>query len=628
MRRLVAGLAAVVLLAGLAAAPAAAAAGWDRFEIILWHNHGPAALAAARRLGVTAGMLLGVRGDGPDAALAETLAARVVPLRDAGLGLYVENIATDYYAAYHRWRPDLPETWQLDIARARHQADPADRSVFCRSPGLSDPAALARITARLTAHVRTLGHAPLYYSLADEAGIADLAAAWDFDLSPASLAAMRDWLRGQYGTLAALNSEWGTGFASWDAVLPLTTDAALAVQDGNFAAWADFKAWMDVAFARAVRAGADAMHAADPLARAGLEGAQDPGWGGYDYTLLADTVDVMEVTGDAPTQALAETFNPSLVTLSTAAGASPAVLHGLWRAALAGSRGVVVWDPDARIAAADGTPGPDGLAFAGVFASLRGTLGARLLASVPQPGAVAVLYSPASFRTGWLLDRQAGAGGDWSLRLAEQELTGNAWRDALRQAGSNLAHLGIAPQWLSPALLTGGALRREGLRALILPQALALSDAEVAEIRAFAAAGGLVLADIPPGGYDAHSRRRAVPPLAVAVTLLPGLPRAALGARLAAAGIAPGFTLTLADGAPAADVTVQLRRDGAATLFGIQRDLPPGGDPAGRETVTLAFAAPVRVQDLRQGGPAVRTGRVELQLDPVIPAVLAIAPAP
>jgi len=48
---------------------------------------------------------------------------------------------------------------------------------------------------------------PLYYSLADEAGIADLAAAWDFDLAPASLAVMRVWLKQIYGTLAALNRE-------------------------------------------------------------------------------------------------------------------------------------------------------------------------------------------------------------------------------------------------------------------------------------------------------------------------------------------------------------------------------------------------------------------------------------
>ena len=117
---------------------------------------------------------------------------------------------------------------------------------------------------------------PLFYNLADEAGIGDLAAAWDADISPSSLAAMRQWLRTQYPTLDALNLQWGTTFASWDAVVPELTGAAVGRTDENFSAWADFKAWMDVAFARAVRAGTAAVHHADPAALAALEGGQNP----------------------------------------------------------------------------------------------------------------------------------------------------------------------------------------------------------------------------------------------------------------------------------------------------------------------------------------------------------------
>ena len=64
------------LPAVLAGAPPAAAAGWDRFEIVLWHNHGPAALAGARRLGITAGLAFGVRDDAPPEALDGELARR------------------------------------------------------------------------------------------------------------------------------------------------------------------------------------------------------------------------------------------------------------------------------------------------------------------------------------------------------------------------------------------------------------------------------------------------------------------------------------------------------------------------------------------------------------------------
>ena len=98
--------------------------------------------------------------------------------------------------------------------------------------------------------------------------------------------------------------------------MPELTDAALQRTDGNYSAWADFKAWMDVAFARAVRAGTDALHQADPDAFAGLEGAQVPGWGGYDYSLLAPAVDVMEIY-DSGAMELARAFNPNLIALRT-----------------------------------------------------------------------------------------------------------------------------------------------------------------------------------------------------------------------------------------------------------------------------------------------------------------------
>ena len=603
---------------------AAVAAAWDRYEIILWHNHGPAALAEAHRLGVTAALMFGVRDDQPAAAVAADLNRRAAPLRAAGLGLYVENIATDFYAAYHRWQPGRALTWRFDAAHARHQADKTDLAAFIRLPSLSDPAAFAPIAARLRAHVRALGSAPLYYDLGDETGIADLTAAWDFDLAPVSLAAMRNWLRGQYASLAALNAEWGTDFAAWDDVRPMLTDAALARTDGNFAAWADFKAWMDTAYARAIRAGTDAVHAADPAARAGLEGAQVPGWGGYDYTRLAGAVDVLEVTAAESAQAIAQALNPALITLTTTSGADARARHDVWRAILAGSRGVVLWDPDGDIARPDGTPGPNGQAMAGLFADLAGPIGQRLLAAVPQTDPVAILYSPASFRTRWILDRQtdAAAGQDWSRRVSETELDDTAWRVAMRQAAEGLAHLFLQPRWLSPAMLESGALQRDGIRALVLPHALALSDAELAAIARFAAAGGLVLADTPPGGYDSHSRRRAAPWL-TGVTLLPGLPRAELGRRLAAAGVMPRFTLTRPDGTPATDVTLRVLRAGQATMLAAQRDFPASGDAAQGETLVVTPDRPAHLRDLRHapGSPPV----TRVTLDAVTPALLDVS---
>src|SRR5207302_1155972 len=131
-----------------------------------------------------------------------------------------------------------------------------------REPSLSDPAWLARIRDRVTDVVHSYHpYRSLYFSLGDEMGVAELASAWDFDLGPQSLREMRIWLKAEYGTLAALNEQWGTEFNNWDVVVPMTTRDAVTRSDDNFSAWADFKAWMDVAFARALRTGTDAVHA-------------------------------------------------------------------------------------------------------------------------------------------------------------------------------------------------------------------------------------------------------------------------------------------------------------------------------------------------------------------------------
>ncbi len=617
---------ALLVVLALAAAPPALQAAeteWSGFQIILWHNHGPAALAGARRLGVTAGMVLGERGEALDPAV---LRQRAVPFGAAGLGFYVENIATDFYAPYHRWQPDRPVTWLFDQVRALRRRDPADPAAFRRSPGLSDPAWLARITLRLAVHVRALApFRPLYYSLGDETGIADLAAAWDFDFSGESLAGMRAWLRTQYGSLAALNRAWGSDFATWDAVAPITTDAALARHDDNFAAWADFKAWMDVAFARALRAGTEAVHRADPTARAAIEGAQAPGWGGYDYTLLAGAVDVMEVYDIGNSVEIAHALNPDLVLLTTSGAAGPRETWRLWHAALLGVRGVILWDPDGAVVGPDGIPGPRGAALAPLFAALRGAATARLAAGAPAADPVGILYSPLSWRLRWLLDR-ANEATDWTARDAATEAADdNAARRAIGQAARVLAHRGLAPRWLAPAMLTEGGLA--GLHVLVLPQVLALSDEAAAAIDRFAAAGGTVLADIPPGAFDGHGRRRPFLPLAGRVRLLPGLSEQALLAALAAAGVTPGFTLTRPDGTAVHDVEARLRREEGGILLGLLRDPPAAGEAFDAEEVVLTLQRPARLRDLLGTAPARVAMRQALRLEATRPALLEVAPA-
>lgn len=617
--------AALLCLAGLAGPAVAGASRWDDYQLIMWQDHPVAGMAGLARLGFTGVKL---RGSGGRIDPAD-VAAR----REAGLPWYVENIATDFYAPYHRYMEGKPVTWLFDAARARRRQAPEDRGVFVRAPGLSDPAWLDAVGARLADVVRRQApDRPLFYNLGDETGIGDLSANWDFDLSPASLGAMRAWLRTQYPDLGALNRQWSRRFGSWEEVVPDLTDDAVRRTDDNFSAWADFKAWMDVAFAAAVRAGTDAVHRADPAALSAIEGAQIPGWGGYDYGRLAHAVDVMEIYDSGNALQVAHGLNPALIPLHTAFETGPRADHAAWRDLLRGGRGLIVWDELNDTVRPDGAPGPCGRALAALVAGLR-VVAPALIASRPVAGPVAILYSQASFRTRWLLDQRL-RGAAWSDRDAERELDDNAWRAARRQVVDRLTQLGTEPRWLSTETLEGGALRDGAIKVLMLPHAIALSAAEVEEIKWFAARGGTVLADTEPGVFDGHSRRRAESPLA-GVAQMPQIVRpdaepsgaaglTALADVLAKAGAVPGLAMTGPDGLRASNVEAHVFRNGGVLILALQAAVPWGAPGQ----VGVQLAAPGFVHDMRRVGGPRQADRLAIALDPIEPTILAVSAAP
>ena len=607
---------------------------WTDWQTMIFQSRTPAQLHALHTIGLTGAMLFGSRTDPVqiDAPAAMAL------LFAQGLRGYIENIATDYYAEYHRYRPGQTEAASLDVARARQRA--GDPAAFIRDPGLSDPAWAQRIHDRLTATVRAYApYRPLYYSLADEPGIADLAAAWDFDFAPASLAAFRAWLPTQYPSLAALNQQWATHFPTWDSVFPDTTDAAMLRPGDDFAAWSDFKEWMDLSFATAVRAGTDAIHAADPHALSAIEGGQIPGWGGYDYARLAPALDVMEIYDFGQNVDMARSFNPAIILLSTLSGHTPAQLHALWRSALTGTRGVVLWDEADDLASPDGTLAEGGRALRPTIEALHDGLGALLIAATPAPPRVAILASPASFRVEWMLD-QRHAGPAWVSRDAEAEYADTPMRAATRGFAHLLGHLGVQPHFVSPAMLTDGTLDREDDRVLILPHTLTLSDEEAAAIELFAASGRLVVSDIIPGTFDGHGRRRPAPALdwlfsrytapfplgdGARADAGDGRDRDALD-RLASilrqSGAAPAFHLLDANGETVRDVTGFVRRLGTTTVVMLQ---PDAGSPTRK--VTLVLDAP-RVITPPAPMASMQADRIDLVLDPVTPTWVTLTDRP
>ncbi|HEY2533216.1 MAG TPA: beta-galactosidase [Xanthobacteraceae bacterium] len=608
---------------------------------MIWQQQTQPRLAGLAKLGITAGKIFGERGrlDAAKRKLQEAATFSAL-----GLRFYIENIATDFYSAYHRWHPDHPVNWLFDEVQRLHRLRPDSINAFIRTPSLSDPKWLHQIAHRLRQHVRayTSFH-PLYYSLADEPGIADLSAAWDFDFAPISLTRMRIWLKQTYHTLKALNREWGTRFSSWHSVMPMTTDEALKRPDENFAAWADFKEWMDIAFARAARTGSDAVHHADPLARAALEGAQMPGWGGYDYSRLGGAVDVMELYDSGNNVEIVRSLFPKLITLMTVFRVDAEQIHLIWHELLLGARGFIMWDENNSLVDDDGAPTKKGQSLQELAKELRSGLGAQLIASDPVNDPVAILYSPESFRAQWLLDRKVDPK-PWAERRSETEGEDNAVRVTMRNAAEMLTHLAIQPRWVTLPMIENGILRSAAVRVLILPHAIALSPKGARQIRAFTASGGVVIADSEPGIFDAHCRRLKKPLLRDLVSSsgpiiqLPGLTHDHAAADPGSlvqlrriiedrARIVPRVALSASNGQPLSNVDVRLLHNGRVTIVGLQR-ASADGNLSTSQKIEVGLAAPAYIYDLRRPGFSQYASHIEVTLDSVVPTLLALSPRP
>ncbi|MFC3103778.1 beta-galactosidase [Salinisphaera aquimarina] len=475
--------------------------GWKDYIIMMWHPYPADLLPALKRLGINAGQYSGRLEAAPDFLI------------DNNVRWYSESLVPRFYAEYHRWRRNQPKDLSFTRAKQEYQENPDSLDAFKRHPGLEDPVWRQRVHDRSRAMAkRNAPYRPYFYSLSDEPGIAELAAQWDFDFSESSLAGMRSWLRSQYHSLAALNAEWGMDFPSWDRVMPMTTRQAMTKQDHNFAAWADFKAWMDVSFAGALKMGADAVREGDPDAFVGFGGSQMPGWGGYDYARLTKAVTAIEIYDIGRSVDIVHSLDPSIPILGTGFSSGRWEKHRVWHELLHGNRGLILWDPDRRYVQPDGQPTKAGLRSGRYYNEIRDGTGALIINSPVVNDPIAVHYSQPSLRTQWLLERRADSDGDdtaWMRRGAKYERTHNLFM-RLRESWANLIEdQGLQHRFVSYQQLEQGELRKRGYRVLILPQSSSLSPAEATAIRDFVTAGGVAIASGMPGTYDEHSRKRA-----------------------------------------------------------------------------------------------------------------------
>lgn len=666
---------------------------WTNYRAILWIGDTvwkqpdklPLFLQRAREMGINTAMVFG--DSSPQPFLDQQFPYYVENLVNRGLCLKFSSKVMDWDKFVTHWA----KTGRSESGLLRD---------YC----LDDPQwrQWARQEVRTIA-IKNRGHEPLAYNLRDELSTTISANPFDYDFNAQALGGFREWLKTEYASLAALNAEWESRFASWDEVRPFTTDQiknrmgsgeaaprgqpdwqqlqtlrfdpATARQSPtrwNFAPWADFRTYMDLALARSLADLRQAARAVDPETPVGIEGTQMPSaFGGYDLWRLARALDWVEPYDIGNAREILGSFMPEKPFLTTVFESDTArARRRLWHLLLEGDRGCLVWWSEDCIdwASADYRLTPKAKALAPVMGEMTSPLARLFLRARRERDPVFFHYSQPSLQVDWLLESTVD-GSTWLRRFSSFEAEHNRMA-ATRNAWLKLFQdLSYSPQFVSTEQIEAGVLRATNTVALVLPTSWALSDREAAEARALRerARAPRFFADGTPGLFDAHGRLRDRGALESLFAPAAGSAARCAGEEVGgSAGLSPGdvsryavdrlrrtpdpaWTDWLARqlGSQRPEITVpafaRVRihrfRLGDARLVAFERnidyqmseELKQAGGNENLETaaeIEANLAQAAHIYDLRTGHYIGRANRIRFTLDPWAPSLFALTPEP
>ncbi|HLV00182.1 MAG TPA: beta-galactosidase trimerization domain-containing protein, partial [Acidobacteriota bacterium] len=398
--------------------------------------------------------------------------------------------ARDYYLKMKR-----------DYVRTR------DKRLLVREYCFNDPAYQEQVRQELKEMLADwVPFSPLSYYIYEEPSLTCYGDSIDICFSEHCMARMRLWLKEQYGSLEALNFQWGTDFRSWDEVIP--DDTYEAQQRGNYASWADHRTFMEYTYAEHFRAVLEELRKYDSQGIVLNSGTQISGaHNGTDYSRMNLYTEHLNAYTGGNQLDFHRSFNPNL---KISGGAGYGVLGkdvffnfytNLFKGANAGA--YIFWEystlnPDLRLC-------QSGMDMQEGFEELRGRgIGKLVGTGSPENNGIAIHYSYPSIHGSWIVDGDIKEQVTYhaSETLDKYQDNRNGWVTILRDAGLQF-------DFISYSDIEKGELIRKGYRTLILPMSLALSDKEVDQIRSFVAQGGIVIADALPGIMDSHTTFRS-----------------------------------------------------------------------------------------------------------------------
>lgn len=364
-----------------------------------------------------------------------------------------------------------------------------DLKYLIRPVCFNDPEYRGEVKKRIELVVGLMkGYGALDYTLTDELSITHFSDAYDFCFCKNCIKSFREWVKPQYKNLDELNQSYGTNFASWDEVRPVT--AKEAREKGKWSGWADHRRFNEEFLAEFVRWIRNEIRKIQPDATISLSGTQIPGsYNGHDVWLRTQIFDNLWSYGAGNQIIMHHSFNSSLKQLPWGGyGSSGASLkHKLWENVFEGGYGNCFWwfpinlDPDF-------TTNPCSASWNEAVKDLLKGIGKTIFTSVFEDNGVAIYYSQSSIHASYALDAS-------STLDADRE----AWVEVLKRNQ-------ISPSFISYGQVEQGRLIYPQVKVLILPYTISLSEKESDAMKKFVASGGTIIGDMQTGIMDQHCR--------------------------------------------------------------------------------------------------------------------------
>ena len=335
-------------------------------------------------------------------------------------------------------------------------------------------------------------------------------------------------LEKKMGPLNQANTRWGgmgpwnapnrpTTFKNWSQVAALIQryykelEEINSTKNWNVSGWCVFRNFMDETFADAVKRAGDVCRAEDPHALCGTEGGQAPfAFGWYNYEQVVRAVDVIEPYNIGGCVEVIRSLKPDVIMLQTRGSrftpgkpvtAQDLIAHKrlnvpIWWGLFHAHNGAILWDDNETgvdfIDQSTGKLTPAADTFSDTLRELRGGIGKLMINCPRQPAPIAIHYSQPSIQIHWLLDNLKHAR-EWMLKSGSYS---DSLSIAVRNSWTKLIEdISLQYNFVGGKQLESGILNAGEYKVFILPQSIAVSPKEAAQIRAFVENGGTLIAD-------------------------------------------------------------------------------------------------------------------------------------